>query len=1243
MDSAKISRLLPRSGRAGRSTRCGRPPQLVVCLAVAASVTAALLAPASLSQAQTIMDDCTQDATTSCTVDVNGSTTGEIETEGDQDWFKVSLEAGKEYQIRVRGTYTDHGTLLDPHLYGVYRVMGGTATQVPGTEDADDGAAFNSEILFVPPHTTGSENYYIAAGTEREDLGDSDIYLPEELNVVIGEPLGSRAEDIWLGTYTVSVDEPPDESCEREIVEGICIGKARDVAYFLPLIDAPIISVDDPSANEVDGEIEFTVSLNRVAEDTVIVRYETADGTAVAGDDFIETSGRVEIEKGEVSATITVDLVTDSTDEDDESFTLELSDPIGGIFQAHYDIEADEADTRDPLGLGLTLTATGTITEGPPVVSIADAIAAEGEDLVFEVSIPSGRSDPVAVSYEITDGSAINPDDYAYPGGSPDGTLTIAANTASAQLRIETVKDGADEGDETMTVTLLESDTLIDGEPTYELDSSPSATGTIKDSMVAVTATPTMLELEEQGSSKSYMVRLLGPPTSDVTVTASDRDDGVTLAGTPLVFTPDNWSQYQQITVAGADDSDKQDDVGTIIHTVTQQGGDGEYEASNVPVAEVTYTVTDNDKTVPGPPRMLRAVAGYEQVTLRWEPPMDDGGHKITDYAVAYKQGTGPFVDTDFAAIGSDALTHTVTGLTNDVTYRFRVRAYNDEGWGGYSDEVQKAPVPQTLSIEAASSFVEEGERARFLIRPSVPTPTDVTVRYEFEGDFAVTALSSSTGHHTGWGPWQVTVQTRDDDVIEPDGYIKLTLESGEYAIAGSASAMIEVRDNDGGRVPGKPNAPRLDAQASTVIRVRWNAPSDLGNPREGILYDVRYRRDGTQAWSDGALGVGLVDVLLEGLDPATTYEVQVRARNARGEGDWSASSQQATLTQSAVRVSIVPQHTVVTEGESISFLLTRSGTLDVRAELWVEETGSMLLRSGYVASCTLRRPQTECTLATVDDANVEDASYVTVTLRPTGSYDVDGPASVTYLVLDDDEYDSAEPPPGKPQSLDIDFIPHPHVPLWSARMSWALPQGLNLEDVKGWRVQWANVACGTTPSTWNSTRVFAEPFQAGVQWLGPNEPVQFKVAAIRQDEVVGTYSDTSCDTTPGTWSAPSASDDLTATFEELPAGHGGVGTLFKFEIRFSRRVAVNRRALASALDVTGGSATTIPPSRLRPWTPLTNDTDDWEVWIVASTDGPVTITLPATADCDNDGAICTQQRQALSQGVTATIPGPGG
>ena len=81
--------------------------------------------------------DCTGTTATTCEVDVGGSVTGNIATSGDQDWFKVVLEADKTYQIDMEGEDTSGGTLLNPELLNI-RDSSGNEISDTGHDNIDN-------------------------------------------------------------------------------------------------------------------------------------------------------------------------------------------------------------------------------------------------------------------------------------------------------------------------------------------------------------------------------------------------------------------------------------------------------------------------------------------------------------------------------------------------------------------------------------------------------------------------------------------------------------------------------------------------------------------------------------------------------------------------------------------------------------------------------------------------------------------------------------------------------------------------------------------------------------------------------------------------------------------------------------------------------------------------------------------------------------------------------------------------
>jgi hypothetical protein len=103
------------------------------------------------------------------------------------------------------------------------------------------------------------------------------------------------------------------------------------------------LAIADASVAEGDSGLRpmfFTLGLDRPAgPGGVQVDYATADGNAIAGEDYVAKSGTASIAEGASSTTIHVDVLGDTVVEPDETFLVELSNATG-------------ADLADPQAVG---------------------------------------------------------------------------------------------------------------------------------------------------------------------------------------------------------------------------------------------------------------------------------------------------------------------------------------------------------------------------------------------------------------------------------------------------------------------------------------------------------------------------------------------------------------------------------------------------------------------------------------------------------------------------------------------------------------------------------------------------------------------------------------------------------------------------------------------------------------------------------------------------------------------------
>ena len=223
---------------------------------------------------------------------------------------------------------------------------------------------------------------------------------------------------------------------------------------------APGFSVADASASEGDV-IEFTITLSSAAGTVVTVDWATTlvDGGASATDFTAVPATTLSFAAGDTTKTVTVQTTEDTLAEPNETFSVTLSNPTGGA-------------TIAPDGG----TATGTITDddAAPSFSVADASAAEGENIEFTITRSGATGNVVTVDWATTlvDGGASATDFTAVPAT----TLSFAAGDTTKTVTVQTTEDTLAEEDETFSVTL--------SNPTGGATIAPdggTATGTITD------------------------------------------------------------------------------------------------------------------------------------------------------------------------------------------------------------------------------------------------------------------------------------------------------------------------------------------------------------------------------------------------------------------------------------------------------------------------------------------------------------------------------------------------------------------------------------------------------------------------------------------------------------------------------------------------------------------------------------------------------------------------------------------
>ena len=268
---------------------------------------------------------------------------GDLVTEGTET-FDVNLSSPVNAVI---GDAQAVGTIFDNEGPTAMVILDGTATESAGPVafsvmmTSASGSTQTVDYATSDGTATAGADYTATSGTLTFLAGQTS----KTINVPILDDTLNEADETFTLTLSNATVALNDSAATGTITDD----------------DAePTVSVGDASAPEADGVVSFPITLSTVSGQEVDVDYTTNDGTALAGSDYVAASGTAIIPAGSLSTNVDVSVTDDSTYENDEGFTLDLSAPFN-------------ASIVDAQGAG-----TITNDDGLPSASISDVSVAEG-------------------------------------------------------------------------------------------------------------------------------------------------------------------------------------------------------------------------------------------------------------------------------------------------------------------------------------------------------------------------------------------------------------------------------------------------------------------------------------------------------------------------------------------------------------------------------------------------------------------------------------------------------------------------------------------------------------------------------------------------------------------------------------------------------------------------------------------------------------------------------------------------
>ena len=288
----------------------------------------------------------------------------------------------------------------------------------------------------------------------------------------------------------------------------------------------------------------------------------------------------------------------------------------------------------------------------------------------------------------------------------------------------------------------------------------------------------------------------------------------------------------------------------------------------------------------PGQVPSLVVVADNGSARLAWTAPLDDGGRPVVEYVVEYR-APGAAEWTAVPAVRVSGNAATVTGLTNGVTYQFRVAARSDFATGDFPDEPLRAtplPPPTLVQGRASSGTSPLGSVALSWVAPVTPAPLPV-VGYVIE-------LSSNGG--LTWSR-RIDVASRATSstvggLINGTTYlfrVAAVTSEGQGAFSSPSIGMTPVL-RSAAAVPAAPTG-LVGVGGRGTVTLTWVAPS-RNSGGATIDYVVRFRLDapGSKWFTYNRPVSAIPAAVLRRLSPGQSFVFQVAGRNVNGVGRFS-------------------------------------------------------------------------------------------------------------------------------------------------------------------------------------------------------------------------------------------------------------------------------------------------------------------------------------------------------------------
>lgn len=303
-------------------------------------------------------------------------------------------------------------------------------------------------------------------------------------------------------------------------------------------------------------------------------------------------------------------------------------------------------------------------------------------------------------------------------------------------------------------------------------------------------------------------------------------------------------------------------------------------EGDSEPLLTEHGIVAKNPFDQPGKPGKPD-IADYDQqsVTLKWQPPPNDGGAPILKYIIQKKDKFKPDWENAAEIPGDGECSGKVDGLKETGEYQFRIIAVNKAGPSAPSD----ASKSQICRHRALKPRIDRTNLKVVCVRAGKAVKFDVDVR----GEPAPTVT---------WWLKDAEVQTADNiEIVNVDYNTKLSIvdavrkNTGLWKVRavnahGQDEADVEITILS---APGRPGGPmKITDVTKGSAKVKWQKPDDDGG-KPITAYQVEKLDKATGKWVPvGRVGPEDLEMDVRGLQEGHEYAFRVKAVNEEGESE---------------------------------------------------------------------------------------------------------------------------------------------------------------------------------------------------------------------------------------------------------------------------------------------------------------------------------------------------------------------